>query len=140
MFTFGYHCAPTRVPHLTHSTTHPNPIFGLDIPYFPLIMALSTAELELNYERSLRIVEGVSKDEDIRKLKIRIHIVEDEVEELNEQLTKEEERSDGLVQDLEEAVAKMDELDAENQALVTDLRVKSRDLENTKVCYYTEVF
>jgi uncharacterized coiled-coil protein SlyX len=98
-------------------------------------MALSTTELELNYERSLRIVEGVTKDEDIRKLKIRIHIVEDEVEELNDQLAKEEERSDGLVQDLEEAVAKMDELDAENQGLLTDLRVKNRDLENTKVCW-----
>jgi TolA-binding protein len=87
----------------------------------------------LNYERSARIVEGVTKDEAIRQLKVRIHVIEDEVEELNEQLAKEEERSDGLVQDLEEAVAKFDELDGENQTLSNELRVKSRELENAKV-------
>jgi uncharacterized coiled-coil protein SlyX len=98
-----------------------------------LQQALQTTQFELNYERSSRIVEGVTKDEDIRKLKVRIHVIEDEVEELNEQLAKEEERSDGLVQDLEEAMSKFDELDGENQGLSNELRVKSRELENAKV-------
>jgi len=100
-----------------------------------LQQALHTTQFELNYERSSRIVEGVTKDEDIRKLKLRIHVIEDEIEELNEQLAKEEERSDGMVQDLEEALAKIDELDGENQGLSNEMRVKSRELENAKVSF-----
>ena len=88
----------------------------------------------MNYQISSRIVEGITKDEDIRKLRVKIHIIEDEVEELIDQLTKEEERSDNLVRDLEETTAKSDELDIENQQLTNDLRIKSRELDNAKVC------
>jgi hypothetical protein len=106
-------------------------------PRKQLQQAIHTTQFELNYERSVRIVEGVTKDEEIRKLRLRIHIIEDEVEELNEQLAKEEERSDGLIQDLEEAILRSDELDEENQGLSNELRVKSRELENAKVsCWF----
>lgn len=97
---------------------------------------MATAQFELNYEKSSRVVEGVSKDEEIRKLKIRIAIKEDEVEELNEQLAKEEERADLILQDLEGAAARADDRDGEIRQLLNELRVKSRELETAKVGTY----
>lgn len=87
----------------------------------------------MNYEKSSRIVEGVAKDEDIRKLKVKMAIKEDEVEELNEQLAKEEERADLLIQDLEDANARTDDLDADVQQLMNELRVKTRELDTARV-------
>ena len=104
--------------------------------YFPngkqLQQTLNTVQFELNYEKSSRIVEGVVKDEDIRKLIFKIAVLEDEVEDLNEQLAREEERADILMQDIEDANARSDHLDEEVQQLSNELRVKSRELETAK--------
>ncbi|TID22373.1 GTPase-activating protein [Venturia nashicola] len=94
-----------------------------------LMQTLQTTKFELDFERSSRIVEGVAKDEDIRKLRFKIAVMEDEIEELNEQLAKEEERADLVAQDLEDAVAQTGELDATVQQLSHELRMKTRDLE-----------
>ena len=75
----------------------------------------------------------MAKDEEIRKLKFRVACLEDDVEELNEQLAKEEERADLMLQDLDDATARADDLDGEAQALLNDLRVKSRELETARV-------
>lgn len=99
-----------------------------------LMQTLQTTKFELNYERSSRIVEGVAKDEDIRKLRFKIAVMEDEIEELNEQLAREEERADLVAQDLEDAVAQTGALDATVQQLNNDLRLKTRDLEAAEVC------
>lgn len=99
-----------------------------------LMQTLQTTKFELNYERSSRIVEGVAKDEDIRKLRFKIAVMVDEIEELNEQLAKEEERADGIAQDLEDAVAQTGELDATVQQLSNELRLKTRELEAAEVC------
>lgn len=98
-----------------------------------LIQTLQTTKFELNYERSSRIVEGIAKDEDIRKLRFKIAVMEDEIEELNEQLAKEEERADEIAQDLEDAVAHTGELDATVQQLNNELRLKTRELEAAEV-------
>jgi uncharacterized coiled-coil protein SlyX len=66
-------------------------------------------------------------------LKFRVAIIEDEVEELNEQLAKEEERGDLMLQDLEDATARADDLDGEAQQLLNELRVKSRELDAARV-------
>jgi len=66
-------------------------------------------------------------------LRFKIAIIEDEMEELNEQLAKEEERADLLVQDLEDANARTDDLDADVQQLLNEVRVKSRELDTAKV-------
>jgi chromosome segregation ATPase len=96
---------------------------------------LNTAHFELNYEKSSRIVEGVAKDEEIRQLKFRIAVMEDEVEDLNEQLAKEEERADLMLQDLEDATAKADNLDGEAQDLLNELRIKNRELDTARASY-----
>jgi uncharacterized coiled-coil protein SlyX len=66
-------------------------------------------------------------------LKFRVAIIEDEVEELNEQLAKEEERGDLMLQGLEDATARADDLDGEAQQLLNELRVKSRELDAARV-------
>ena len=48
-----------------------------------LQQALTTARYELNYEKSSRIVQGVAKDEEIRKLKFSMAVKEDEIEDLS---------------------------------------------------------
>lgn len=98
-----------------------------------LMQTLQTAKFELNYERSSRIVEGVAKDEDIRKLRFKIAVMEDEIEELNEQLAREEERADLVAQDLEDAVVQTGELDATVQQLNNELRLRTRELEAAEV-------
>jgi hypothetical protein len=97
------------------------------------MQTLQTTKFELNYERSSRIIEGVTKDEDIRKLRFKIAVMEDEIEDLNEQLAKEEERADGIAQDLDDAVAQTGELDAAVQELTNELRLKTRELEVAEV-------
>jgi uncharacterized coiled-coil protein SlyX len=81
------------------------------------------------------MVEGVAKDEEIRQLKFRIAVMEDEVEDLNEQLAKEEERADLMLQDLEDATARADSLDGEAQDLLNELRVKNRELDTARASY-----
>lgn len=100
-----------------------------------LIQTLQTTKFELNYERSSRIVEGVAKDEDIRKLRFRIAVMEDEIEDLNEQLAREEERADGIAQDLDDAIIQTAELDTTVQQLNNELRLKTRELEAAEVGY-----
>lgn len=98
-----------------------------------LMQTLQTTQFELNYERSSRIVEGVAKDEEIRKLRFKIAVMDDEIEDLNEQLAKEEERADGIAQDLDDAVVQTGELDATVQQLNNELRAKTRELEAAEV-------
>jgi hypothetical protein len=66
-------------------------------------------------------------------LRVRIHIIEDEIEDLTEQLAKEEERADSVIDDLEAQIQRGDELEGDVQGLSNELRVKSRELDNTKV-------
>jgi len=98
-----------------------------------LQQALQTATFELNYERSSRIVENVAKDEDIRKLKFQILLLEDENDELHEQLTQEEDRADGLEHDVEDAAARSEELEVELQNVSNELRIKLRETDTLKV-------
>ena len=59
--------------------------------------------------------------------------MEDEMEELNEQLAREEERADLMLQDLDEAVERVGELEGEVGGLGNELRVRGRELEGARV-------
>src|SRR4051812_33372446 len=98
-----------------------------------LQQALRTATLELNLERSTRAVETVKKDEDIRKLRLQLVLLEDENEELNTQLIQEEEHTDTLQQDLDDALARSTRLEDEISNLTNELRIKTREVETMKV-------
>jgi hypothetical protein len=56
--------------------------------------SMRTSALELRYERSLHLVEVITKQEDIRNLRFDVHILQDDNDELRSLLAQEEERSD----------------------------------------------
>ena len=95
---------------------------------------LQTVNFELNYERSSRAVECIIKGEDIRKLKYQLLLLEDENEDIIEQLDNEEAHAQNLEQDLENALARCEELDNEVQRLNEELRVKLRESSTMRVC------
>ncbi|GME36044.1 Viral a-type inclusion protein [Neofusicoccum parvum] len=98
-----------------------------------LQQALRTAECELELERSQRIVESVGKDEEVRKLRFQVLLLEDENDELQDQLQEEEQRSDKLETALDDALAQLRETEAATQRLSNELRMKTREAENMKV-------
>ena len=96
-------------------------------------LALQTAALELNYERSSRSVQEILKDEDIRRLKYQLLVLEEDRDELIEQLEREEQRCGNLELDLTDLSARCDELEAENVRLNEELRVKLREGSTMRV-------
>jgi len=98
-----------------------------------LQLALQTAALELSYERSSRTVQEILKDEDIRRLKYQLLVLEEDRDELIEQLEREEQRCDNLELDLSDVSARCDELEAENVRLNEELRVKLREGSTMRV-------
>jgi Skp family chaperone for outer membrane proteins len=78
-------------------------------------------------------VESITREEDVRTLKCQIFLLQDEFDALNEQLANEEENVDDLEQRLVDAECRADELNDEAQRLSNDLKIKARELENTKV-------
>lgn len=98
--------------------------------------ALRTAECELELERSQRIVESVNKDEEIRKLRFQILLLEDENDDLQDQLQEEEQRSDKLETTLDDALAQLRKRDADIQRISNQLRMKMREAENMKVRHH----
>lgn len=95
--------------------------------------ATQTLTFELNYERSARAVECVSKDEDIRRLRFQLLLLEDENDELNNQLAEEEARVEDLEQSVIDALSQLDRSESNAQRLNNELRLKARDLDNMKV-------
>lgn len=114
-------------PHPLHSHPH-----GTDAR-FQLQQALQTAQLELDLERSHRIVEGVARDEDIRKLRCQILLLEDENDELHDQLAEEESRADRLEGTLDDSLEQLRVKEAEVLRLQNELRVKARASDTMKV-------
>lgn len=78
-------------------------------------------------------MESVTREEEIRKLKCQIFLLQDEIETLTDQLASEEENVDDLEQRLVDEQCKANELDGEAHRLSNELRIMTRELENTKV-------
>jgi len=98
-----------------------------------LELALQTAAAELNYERSKHNVESIAKDEDIRKLRFQLLLLEDENDELHAQLGEEEAHADGSQLSLDETLGALEEVKAEKQRVVSELRMRARELDTIKV-------
>ena len=96
-------------------------------------LSLSTITQELAYERSLRAIECVTKDEDIRKLRFQIMLLEDENNDLHEQLEHEQERGDNLDHEIEDVLAREGELEERLAQNAGELRMKEREIEILKV-------
>lgn len=98
-----------------------------------LQQAYETAYYEINYERSQRMVDAAVRDEDVRKLKFQILLLEDENEDLLEQLTKEEENAEMMRADLDQIRAHEEDLENENQSLSNQLRVQGKEADGMRV-------
>jgi predicted nucleic acid-binding Zn-ribbon protein len=75
----------------------------------------------------------VAKDEDMRKLRVGQCLLQDENGDLHEQLEEEQARSDGLENELNEALAQIDEQTAAAELAQNRIRTQSREVANLKV-------
>lgn len=98
---------------------------------------MRNAELELNLERSKHSIEVVVKDEEIRKLRVRQCLLQDENSDLHEQLEEEQTRSDHLEQALEEALGQFDEQKVKTETALNQIRTQSREIANLKVSAFS---
>ena len=81
----------------------------------------------------MRSIDCISRDEDIRKLRLQLLLVEDENEELQDNLAHEEENSYELTRQLDESNTRYENLDAEVRNSANELRLRNRELDNMKV-------
>lgn len=95
--------------------------------------ALRTAKLELSLEKSRHSVEIVAKDEDIRKLRVKQCLLQDEVGDLHEQLDEEQARSDELEAALDNALMELDEQKAAHESAQKEIRTQSREIAGLRV-------
>jgi hypothetical protein len=95
--------------------------------------SLRTASLELSLERSKHAVEMVAKDEDIRKLRVRQCLLENESGDFQELLEEEQGRADDLEAALEEALAQVNEQKAAAEMAQKTMLTQSREAANLKV-------
>lgn len=125
--------APVVASEVSEVSSPSTPLALCKLMASQLQLALQTAALELNYERSSRAVKEVLQDEDIRTLRHQLLLLEDDREALLEQLENEEERADSFELDLNDALAHCDELEAEIGRLNDELRTKLREGSTMRV-------
>ncbi|KAK5107290.1 hypothetical protein LTR62_001419 [Meristemomyces frigidus] len=90
--------------------------------------SLTSSALQLKYEKSTHLVDILSKDEDIRRLRFDVHILEDDNDELRELLAQEEDRSDAFERLVNENLARAENAEAQLQDLEVDLRHREQEL------------
>ena len=94
---------------------------------------MRTSNLELSLAQSKYAIEGIVKDEEIRKLRLSQCLLQDQVDELHEQLDEEQARSDGLEEDLDQALLSLDQHQADADSSQNQIRTQSREIANLKV-------
>ncbi|USW56053.1 hypothetical protein Slin15195_G093720 [Septoria linicola] len=90
--------------------------------------SLNTAAAELKYANSTHLVDMISKDEDMRRLRFDIHILEDDNDELRELLGQEEGRSDQFERLVTENLARAEEAEARLADIETMLRAREQEV------------
>lgn len=91
--------------------------------------SLNSAALELKYTKNSHLVDIISKDEDIRRLRFDIHVLEDDNDELRDQLMQEQDRSDAFEKLVKENLLRAEDAEAQMQELETDLRQREQELQ-----------
>jgi len=95
--------------------------------------SLHSASLELKYERSTHLVDIIAKDENIRKLRFEVHVLEDDCDELRDLLVKEEDRSEKLERIVNDNMARAEEAEAAVQDLENDMLGREQELSTLRV-------
>lgn len=91
--------------------------------------ALNSSALELKYVHSQHQYDQICNDEDVRRLRFDIHILEDDNDELRELLQQEEDRSDAFEKLVNENLARAEEAEAQLQDIETDIRIRETELQ-----------
>ncbi|KAK6429704.1 hypothetical protein LTR95_014148 [Oleoguttula sp. CCFEE 5521] len=89
--------------------------------------ALNTSALELKYAQNTHTVDIISKDEDIRRLRFDVHILEDDCDELRDLLQQEEDRSDAFEKLVNENLARAEDAEAALVEVEAELRAREQD-------------
>ncbi|KAM3413944.1 hypothetical protein BST61_g10614 [Cercospora zeina] len=90
--------------------------------------SLNTAAAELKYANSSHLVDVIGKDEDIRRLRFDVHILEDDNDELRELLGQEEARSDQFERLVNQNLARAEEAEARLSDLDDQLRTREQEI------------
>ncbi len=98
-----------------------------------LKQALHSAKIEAQLERSLHAVDTATQDENNRKLRLQMMLLEDENEDLHDQLLQEEDWARRLEQGQDDALSRVYELESEGERLANELSRATRELDMTKV-------
>lgn len=81
-------------------------------------------DAELNYEQIISTVQLLNKDEDARRLRVRVQLLRDEVDDLNEKLWEEQDRGEEAEVDAEEWQSRAEESSSTLARVETQLRSK----------------
>jgi len=104
-----------------------------NMPAYNYNQSLDTAALELKYERSRHLVDIITKDENIRKLRFDVHVLEDDCDELRDLLAKEEDRSDKLEKIVNGNLTRAEEAEAALQGLEDEVVGREQELSTLRV-------
>ena len=95
--------------------------------------SLQSSALELKYERSNHLVDIITKDEGIRKLRFEVHVLEDDCDELRDLLAKEEDRSDKLERIVSANLTRAEEAEAALGAMEDEMAAREQELSTLRV-------
>lgn len=90
--------------------------------------AIKSAATELKYDQSAHAVNLIAKDEDIRRLRVDIHILEDDNDELRELLQQEEDRADAFEALVADNLVRAETAEARLRDAEADLRGREQEL------------
>jgi hypothetical protein len=96
--------------------------------------SIHSASLELKYEKSSHLVDIISKDETLRKMRFDMHKLEDDNEEMRDQLTTEEDRADALEKLANDNLRRAEHAESHAIDLQTDLQAVEQELSILRVC------
>ena len=96
---------------------------------------IKTHSLELAYEQCLKRSEILYEEENARRLRVNILLLEDDNDDLHAQLSQDGYRIDGLEGSVRDMQNQLDTMEGEAEQLRAELRMKTREVENLKVWF-----
>jgi len=99
-------------------------------------LPLQSSRLELAYARSTHLVDLLSKEESVRKLRCQSHLLEDDVEELRDLLAQEQDRVESLERLVADNLARAEDAEAQSTELEAEMRGLEQEISMLRVCFH----
>lgn len=90
-------------------------------------------QLEFAYQESIRKCELILSDESVRRLRLRVLLLENENDDLHDQLSLEDDRIDDLEQENADLLRQLEQSEMKSHRKDSELRTHTRELSNLKV-------